>query len=74
MIGCHNRLKQRFPGSNLVLQVHDELVFEAPVEQAEGVRAAVVEEMVGAFPMEPALGVDAGIGPDWASAKEAVAK
>ena len=36
---------------------------------AEAVRAAMVEEMVGAYPMEPPLGVDAGVGPDWLSAK-----
>jgi DNA polymerase-1 len=49
--------------------VHDELVFEVPEEQAEEVRAAVVEGMVAAFAMEPPLGVDAGVGPDWLSAK-----
>jgi DNA polymerase-1 len=68
MIGCHRRLEQAFPGSCLVLQVHDELVFEVPEAQAEQVRDAMVEEMAAAFPMEPALGVDAGIGHDWASA------
>ncbi|NLV71563.1 MAG: DNA polymerase I [Actinobacteria bacterium] len=69
MIGCHRRLQEGFPGSRLVLQVHDELVFEVPEPVAEQVRDAVVEEMVGAFAMEPALGVDVGIGPDWATAK-----
>jgi DNA polymerase-1 len=52
-----------------VLQVHDELVFEAPADQAEAVRDSMVEEMVAAYTMEPPLGVDAGIGPDWLSAK-----
>jgi DNA polymerase-1 len=69
MIGCHRRLEQAFPGSRLVLQIHDELVFEVPEAQAERVRQAVTEEMAAAFPMEPALGVDAGIGHDWASAR-----
>ncbi|MCE5252968.1 MAG: DNA polymerase I, partial [Actinomycetia bacterium] len=69
MVGCHRRLSQGFPGSRLVLQVHDELVFEVPEDQAPSVRDAVVEEMVAAFPMAPPLGVDAGIGPDWAAAK-----
>jgi DNA polymerase-1 len=69
MIRCHDRLRREFPGSRLVLQVHDELVFEVPAEQAASVRDAVVEEMVEAFPMEPALAVDAGMGPDWLSAK-----
>jgi DNA polymerase-1 len=69
MIGCHRRLQEGFPGSRLVLQVHDELMFEVPEAEADKVREAVVEEMVRAFPMEPPLGVDTGIGPDWATAK-----
>lgn len=69
MIRCHERLKSDFPRSRLVLQVHDELVFETPEEEAVRVRDAVTEEMVAAFDMEPPLGVDAGVGPDWLSAK-----
>ena len=52
-----------------MLQVHDELVFETPRDEAAAVREAMVEEMASAYPMDPALGVDAGIGPDWFSAK-----
>ena len=40
-----------------------------PEESAAAVRAAVVEEMVAAFPMDPPLAVEAGVGPDWLSAK-----
>jgi DNA polymerase-1 len=69
MIRCYKRLQREFPSARLVLQVHDELVFEAPEGEAEAVRAAMVEEMVAAYPMEPPLGVDSGIGPDWLSAK-----
>ena len=69
MIGCHRRLQEGFPGARLVLQVHDELMFEVPEADADKVREAVVEEMVRAFPMEPPLGVDAGIGLDWATTK-----
>jgi DNA polymerase-1 len=69
MIRCHRRLQHEFPGARLVLQVHDELVFEVPESLAGPVRAAVIEEMIQAFPMDPPLGVDAGIGQDWLSAK-----
>jgi DNA polymerase-1 len=69
MIRCHDRLERDFPDSRLVLQVHDELVFETPRDEAAAVREAMVEEMAAAYHMEPALGVDAGIGPDWLSAK-----
>ncbi|MGI5939638.1 MAG: DNA polymerase I [Thermoleophilia bacterium] len=69
MVRCHGRLQRECPGARLVLQVHDELAFEVPESLAEIVKAVVVEEMVRAFPMDPPLGVDVGIGPDWLSAK-----
>jgi DNA polymerase-1 len=69
MIRCHERLQREFSGARLVLQVHDELVFETRDDQAEEIRRAVVEEMVGAYPLDPPLGVDSGVGRDWASAK-----
>jgi DNA polymerase-1 len=69
MIRCHRRLQRECPGARLVLQVHDELLFEVPEACAERVKNAVVEEMVAAFPMDPPLGVDAGIGADWLAAK-----
>jgi DNA polymerase-1 len=69
MIHCQERLEKDFPGARLVLQVHDELVFEVPERLAEAVKAAVVKEMVAAYPMKPPLGVDAGVGRDWAAAK-----
>ncbi len=69
MIGCQRLLQADFPGARLVLQVHDELVFEVPEDMATRVRDAVVHEMANAYPMEPPLGVDAGVGIDWAAAK-----
>ncbi len=69
MIRCNDRLSKGFPASRLVLQVHDELVFEAPKDEAYAVRDAVVEEMIGAYAMEPPIRVDAGVGPDWLAAK-----
>ena len=69
MIRCHERLEREFPDAKLVLQVHDELVFEVPAGHAEAVKEAVMQEMTAAFPLDPPLGVDAGIGPDWLSAK-----
>ncbi len=69
MIRCYDRLAKDFPKSRLVLQVHDELVFESPEAEAHAVRGAMVQEMVGAYPMEPPLRVDAGVGPDWLAAK-----
>ncbi len=70
MIRCHERLAKEFPASRLVLQVHDELVFEAPEADAHAVRDAMVAEMTGAYPMDPPLRVDAGSrAADWLAAK-----
>jgi DNA polymerase-1 len=69
MINCHRRLAEEEWQAKLVLQVHDELVFEAPTEMAERVRDGMVDEMARAFPMEPPLGVDAGVGRNWLAAK-----
>ncbi len=69
MIRCHDRLARECPAARLVLQVHDELIFETPADQVEAIRTAMVREMVDAYPMDPSLVVDAGVGPDWLSAK-----
>jgi DNA polymerase-1 len=69
MIRCHGRLQRGQSRARQVLQVHDELLFEAPADEARDVARAMVEEMVGAFPMDPPLVVDAGVGPNWLAAK-----
>lgn len=69
MINCHDRLAESWPQAKLVLQVHDELVFEVPQGIAEQVRDQMCAEMVAAFHMDPPLAVDAGIGPNWLAAK-----
>jgi DNA polymerase-1 len=55
--------------SRMILQIHDELLFEGPAEEAEDVRRIAIEQMGSAFEMDPPLAVDAGIGPDWLAAK-----
>jgi DNA polymerase-1 len=69
MIRCYERLHLEYPAARLVLQVHDELVVEAPEEDVAGVRALVRDEMVAAYDMDPALVVDVGVGQDWLAAK-----
>jgi DNA polymerase-1 len=53
----------------MVLQIHDELLFEGPAEEAEQVKQIAVEQMGAAFEMDPPLAVEAGVGPDWLAAK-----
>ncbi len=55
--------------SRLVLQVHDELLLEAPDAELTATRELVREEMCGAYPLDPPLPVDVGAGDDWTEAK-----
>jgi DNA polymerase-1 len=69
MIGCHRRMRENEMGSMLVLQVHDELVFEAVESELPDLRPLVHEEMVSAYPLDPPLEVDIGTGGTWLDAK-----
>jgi DNA polymerase-1 len=69
MVRCDKALKEAGLRSRMVLQIHDELLFEGPAEEAEQVKQLACEQMGGAFELDPPLAVDAGVGPDWLSAK-----
>jgi DNA polymerase-1 len=49
----------------MILQVHDELVFEADADFVETLRSGIVERMQGAAELRVPLVVDTGIGADW---------
>ncbi|MEE8638100.1 MAG: DNA polymerase I [Candidatus Margulisiibacteriota bacterium] len=53
----------------MILQVHDELVFECPKEEAEKIKEIVEEEMVKAILLKVPVKVDVGVGGNWAEAK-----
>jgi DNA polymerase I len=69
MVRAHKALATQGLRTRLVLQIHDELLFEGPAEEAEQVRALATVEMEAAYEMEPPLAVEAGVGSDWLSAK-----
>jgi DNA polymerase-1 len=69
MVSVHERLRAEGRGSRLVLQVHDELLLEAPDTEVPAAREALREEMCGAYPLDPPLAVDVGVGDDWNQAK-----
>jgi DNA polymerase I len=69
MVRCDQALAESGLASKLVLQIHDELLFEGPADEAERVEAIAVREMANAYELDPPLAVDAGIGSDWLSAK-----
>jgi len=49
--------------------VHDELLLEVPEAEVGPVRELVRKEMVSAFPLDPPLAVDVGVGDAWNDAK-----
>ena len=69
MINSSRALEAEGLASRLILQIHDELLFEGPAAETDAVSGLARREMVDAFPLEPALAVDIGVGPDWLSAK-----
>jgi len=69
MIRIERRLRDERLKTRMILQVHDELVFEAPENEAAAVTALVEAEMAGVHPLEVPLVVDIGKGRNWKEAK-----
>jgi DNA polymerase I len=69
MVAIHRRLREEGRAARLVLQVHDELLLEVPEVETSAVRDLVREEMCAAYPLDPPLAVDIGVGDDWNEAK-----
>lgn len=69
MIRVENRLKKEGMKARLILQVHDELIVEAPEDEAEQAAKLLTEEMQGAARLAVPLIAEAGIGPSWYDAK-----
>ncbi len=65
MIHIHDRLIQGGFGSKMLLQVHDELVFEVPDEELDRLIPMVREEMEGVYPLKVPLKVDIEKGRNW---------
>ena len=65
MITVHDWLTSEQPGARMIMQVHDELVFEVEEKRIDDVRAQVIELMNGAAELSVPLKVDAGIGSNW---------
>ena len=68
MIKVDRALKERRLRARLLLQVHDELVLEAPTAESDAVVELVRAEMAGVMPLSVPLVVDVGRGPSWAAA------
>ncbi len=69
MIRVHAALKQKKYKARLLLQVHDELLLEAPDSEVKAVSKLVKEIMEGAYRLDPPLKVDVGVGLNWDEVK-----
>jgi len=74
MIDLHNDITTAKPGSALdgtkmILQIHDELVFEVPDDKVEAVMPMVIARMEGAMDLKVPLKVDAQVSKDWFGGK-----
>jgi DNA polymerase-1 len=66
MVAIDRRLTAAGSGAGIILQVHDELILEAPEAEVDAVAALVREEMEGAAHLSVPLEVAVGVGSSWA--------
>jgi DNA polymerase-1 len=69
MIAIHRRLKHEKLAARMLLQIHDELIFEVPSDQLNDLAELIQQEMVGVRALEVPLKVDVKAGMNWADAK-----
>ncbi len=69
MVRCREALRRSGAATRLVLQIHDELLFEGPPEEMDDAVELVRREMCAAYELDPPLEVDVGVGEDWLDAK-----
>ncbi len=70
MVKTARRLEKEGLMSRLILQVHDELIIEAPESERERASVILKEEMERVAQMKVSLSVDVGVGKNWLEAKE----
>ena len=68
MLTVHRRIREQGLRSRMLLQVHDELLFEVAQGELDQLRDLVQDAMCGAFPLTVPLDVSVGVGRSWADA------
>jgi DNA polymerase-1 len=68
MINVDKRIRETGLQSKMILQIHDELVFDAPLEEVDRVKEIVRREMTGAIDFGVPLEVGIGVGTNWLDA------
>jgi DNA polymerase-1 len=65
MLNIHRRLRRERLVARMLLQIHDELVFDVPTNERDAVARLAAEEMTSALPLSVPLKVDLAAGPNW---------
>ncbi len=65
MIAIQNQLIQHDFNAKMILQIHDELLFEVPEDELERLKPIIVHEMETALPLSVPIVVDCGVGYSW---------
>ena len=68
MINIFNEFRKKSMKTKLILQVHDELVFDAPADEVDQAKNIIIQEMENAYKLEVPLTVDIGVGKNWLEA------
>jgi DNA polymerase-1 len=68
MIDIYNELKKRKNKTKMILQVHDELVFDAHKKELDELKPMIKEFMENALPLKVPVVVDTGVGDNWLNA------
>jgi len=68
MVSIHRRLKEEELKAQMIMQVHDELNFNVPMNEVERVREIVVNEMQNAVRLSVPLIAECGVGENWLEA------
>ena len=69
MVNVYKRLKEENLQAKLILQVHDELIIDAPINEVEIAKKILVEEMENAVSLSVPLTVEANVGKTWYETK-----
>lgn len=68
MINIWRKLREKKFATKMIMQVHDELVFEAPKSEIDEAKELIKKEMEGAMKLDVPIRVDVGVGPNWLEA------
>ena len=71
MVNIHRRMRREGLAAKMLLQIHDELIFEVPPEEFNQLKGLVVGEMVAALPLVVPVKVDVKSGGNWAELEAA---